>query len=225
MSFRDSLKAFIQPEKLTDAEKVFDKLYEQLDGYAADIRTLKQSLREKDGIKPEDFAKLEKERDDLLKANSESERARKKAETDLQKAGETAAQFRERTHKLMKDDGLRKALIDAGVKKEYLDAAHALLLRDIQVDDEKGEAFAVLVKDGKESRAAIADHVKAWGASETGKAFIAVPASSGGGAQGSGSGGTGAKLTRDQTFMEIRSKQGLEAANRWAIANPAEATQ
>lgn len=203
MSFREQLKGLIAPEKTADAEKVFAALEQQLDGYDTDIKALKKSLREKDGIKPEDFARLEEENAELKKANADQARALKKAEGDVQKAGETAAQFRERTHKLMKDDGLRKALVESGVKKEFLDAAHALLLRDIEVDDEKGEAFAKLVKDGKESRLAIPEHVKAWAASETGKAFIGAPVSSGGGAQGGGGGAPGAKTMTRAAFEAL----------------------
>lgn len=206
MSFRDSLKAFIDPTKLADAEKVFDKLDEQLDGYDADIKALKKTLREKDGIKPEDFAKLEEENATLRQSKADAEKALKKAESEAKGAKETAEQFRERTHKLVKDDGLRKALVETGIKKEYLDAVHALLRDSIQVDDEKGEAFALSKdKDGKESRASVADYVKAWGAGEQGKNFVGVPASSGGGAQGGGS-GSGASSSLAAKYEEAQSK-------------------
>jgi len=213
MSFRDSLKAFIVPEKLAEAEKVFDKLDEQLDGYAADIRTLKQTVREKDGIKPEDFAKLEKENDELRKVNAESARALKKSEDIAKQASETAAQYRERTHKLVRDEGLTKALAEGGVTDPvYLKMAHAFLRDSIQVDDDKGEAFALVTKDGKESRVALGDHVKAFLASDEGKKVVTVPGSSGGGSQGGGGGNLGPKTMTRAAFEALDASAKMTAS-------------
>lgn len=197
MSFRDQLKGFVAPEKLADFDKVADALDNQLSSYDADIKKLKADLRAKDGIKPEDFARLEDENAELRKANMESVRALKKAEGEAKTAGENAAQFRERTHKLVRDEGLTKELAAVGVTNpSYLKAAHAILRDGVQVDDDKGEAFAIVTKDGKESRLGIADYVKAWAASDEAKNFIIVPGSSGGGATGGGGNPTGKTMAK-----------------------------
>ena len=202
MGFREQLKGLIDPAKAAEADKVLDALDQQLDGYDSDIKALKKSLREKDGVKPEDLERLETENAELKKANADQARALKKAETDAKTATETAASYRERTHKLVRDDGLRKELVAQNVRKEYLDAAHALLREGIQVDDEKGEAFALVKdKDGKESRVALGDYVKTWASSDTGKNFVGVPPSSGGGSSG-GSANSGGSKTKTRAEFD-----------------------
>lgn len=180
---------------------VIDGLLDDIEPIASrDYATIMRLEKKAAGKSTEDVNALEAQiqalTDERDNAKREADKQVKALSKERDTLKESATQFRDRTHRLMKDDGLRKALVDAGVKKEYLDAAHALLLRDIQVDDEKGEAFAMLAKDGKETRFAIADHVKTWGASEQGKHFIGNPSSSGGGALGSGSHPIGKTMTR-----------------------------
>lgn len=190
---------------LSEALASIDKLKAKNDELIAEKRSTKTGAEAR---LADAEAKIDELSEALAKSQRESERAVKKAQEEAKAAAETAAQFRERTHKLMKDDGLRKALVEAGVKKEYLDAAHALLRDAIQVDDEKGEVFA-LDKDGK--RLSHADYVKSWAASETGKAFVGVPPSSGGGAQGGGSGGGSGKATVTRSAWD-----GMDGAARQA---------
>lgn len=80
------------------------------------------------------------------------------------------------------DAGLSTALAEVGVAKEFLPAVHALLRGQVQIADNAGELSAVA--GGK----ALPDFIKEWAQSDQGKAFVAAPNNSGGGAPGGGKG-------------------------------------
>lgn len=125
----------------------------------------------------------------LAKVQRDADRAVKKAEADAKAAQDLAAVKSGALSKLIRDDGLTNALVAVGVKKELLPAATAYLRERVQVDEEKGEAFAMVKgADGKESRKALAEFAKDWAQGDEGKHYVSVPPSSGGGSQGPGSG-------------------------------------
>ena len=83
------------------------------------------------------------------------------------------------TSKLLLDNGLTDALVNAGVKKELLPAVKALL-----------SGQAKVVADGNARKAVIGEKdlsafITEWSASDEGKHFIQAPANNGGGANGS----------------------------------------
>lgn len=198
MSFRDQLKALVVPEKAKEAEAIFDALDNTLYNYDKDIRDLKAKVRSTDNIKPEDFARIEEENAKLKQDLATKEREFKRVQDALKTAEEAATTNKSQLHTLMRDEGLRKSLLEANIKKEYLDAAQALLSRAVQVSD-AGEVEAVVVEKGKEVRKPLADFVKEWAGSEAGKNFVAAPVNSGG-----GSGGAGDKST--QTTKPTKSR-------------------
>jgi regulator of replication initiation timing len=198
--FRDQLKGLIAADKSEEANRVFDALDKVLDNNVADIDEMKRELRKRDGIKPEDFARLEKERDELKTALSEQTKALDKQGKDLKAAQESVGLKTSRLEKLLKDDNLTKALLEAGVKNPaHLKGAAAMLREIVQVDEEKSEAF-ILAKDpktGAETRKPLGEYIKnEWAASDDGKAYVSAPASSGGGSgnPGGGSGGGAGSL-------------------------------
>lgn len=154
MSFREKLTAFIAEDKKDEAGKVFDALDEQLDGYARDISKLKTSLREKDGIKPEDFAALEKERDEVKAKLSELEKKSKTLEKErdenAKKLAETSGKARDYERSVL----LREALGKHGIGKraaEDIGDAIAYIERMVSYDD-NGQAV-VKYKDGDTEKA------------------------------------------------------------------------
>lgn len=108
-------------------------------------------------------------------------------------------------HKLVKEDGISKALASINVvDPALLEGAKAILLPQVQ-----------LVVDGDEFKAQVgdkplADFVKEWSLGDLGKHYVTAPVSSGGGAGGSGSGGTGKKLTRAD-FEKLNPAQKADA--------------
>ncbi|WP_182086949.1 hypothetical protein [Aureimonas sp. ME7] len=82
--------------------------------------------------------------------------------------------------KLLVDDGLTKALIEAGVGKEYLKAAKAMLKDSVKILHEDGTYRAVVETDMGEDD--VGKFVQNWSQSDEGKVFISKP--TGGDAKG-----------------------------------------
>lgn len=97
--------------------------------------------------------------------------------------------------KLIVDDGLTNALTKAGVKPEYLDATKALL-REKTALKENGGKYEAQIGDKP-----LSDYIGEWAATDSGKAFIAAPQNTGGGATGGGSSG-GQKSFKDMSEIE-----------------------
>lgn len=147
----------------------------------------------------------------IAKMGADHKKALDKATADLKAAQDLAGAKSQALSRLIKDEGLTKELLAAGVKNPaHLKAAQAMLRELVQVDEEKGEAF-VLVKDAKgaETRKTIAEFAKEWAQSDEGKAFVSVAPSSGGGAQGGSSSGPGTDISKmTPTQVMEYAKQG-----------------
>ena len=147
----------------------------------------------------------------LTKAQTDAKKAADKFATDLKTAQDVAASKSATLSKLIKDEGLARELLSAGVKNPaHLKAAQAMLREQVAVDEEKGEAYVMLKDDkGVETRKSLGEFVKMWGASDEGKAFVMIPGSSGSGTSGGSVGAGGSdfsKMTPTQV-MEY-AKQG-----------------
>lgn len=211
MSFRDKIASLISEDKRKDAEAIFDELDSVLDGYSRDVRELKRSLREKDGIKPEEFASLEKENQTLKDQLSEQSKALKKAELEGKALSEKLVGEQNAINRLVLEDGLTKGLTELGITKPAMVAAARALLKDkgilsVKTDGEARAAIAKLKKDGKDLELDLGAYLKDWAGSDEGKEFI--PASGNG---GSGSG-------------KPQGKAGDKVVNRsdWEGMKPAE---
>jgi len=68
----------------------------------------------------------------------------------------------------------------AGVKKELLDGAKALIERHVKIESDGDNRVA------KVGDKALKDYVTEWAGSDIGKNYVAAPANSGGGGQGGG---------------------------------------
>lgn len=166
-----------------------------------ELKATKAELRKSKDIDPAEVTRLEEENDrlkaDLAKAQKEAKDATKAAETAT-KALEAETGF---TSKLLINDGIKSALIEAGVKDpDYIDALAV-----------KFASTASIITDGDARKAMIgdkvaADAIKEWAASDTGKKFIAAPVNSGGGAGGSGGGGGSGKSVTQDAFNSMSPK-------------------
>ena len=137
-------------------------------------------------ITPEQLAEVEAERDKLQAELVEARKLGKQVET-LTKELQVERSF---TGKLLVDDGLTKALTQAGVTNPVrLKAATAMLRAGVELKDRKA------LVEGKE----LADFVKEWAAGDEGKHFVEASLNSGGGAPGGAKDAGGGKtMTRAQ---------------------------
>lgn len=159
-------------------------------------------LKKKDDGEGGKVAELESKIDDLTeqlaKTTRDSEKLRKALEKERDDFKALAANEQTAVSRLVLDNGLTEALTKAGVRKELLPAARALLkeqgILSVKSEGDVRKAVAKLAKDGKEEELTLEDYItKHFVASESGKAFIPASGNSGAGAGGNGgAGGSGA---------------------------------
>jgi len=201
------VKAAIEAEakKLADAEAggLKKKTNELMD-------ELKDLKRKYDGVDPEDYRKLKdtkrKEGDDKVSP----EELRKKIEAEfsplVEKEKQRGDAAESKLKSLLIDNALTTALTEANIGKDFMKAAKALVQTSNKFDVTESGATV----DGQP----VADFIKKWVEGE-GKSFVAAPANSGGGANGSGKNGGGAsvdmsKMSATEKAAFIREK-GLDA--------------
>lgn len=153
-----------------------------------------KKLRKNSEIDPEEFNRLREENEELQGKVTEAQKAAKKASDDAQKAIKQAEAESSAVSKLLVDNGLTESLTKAGVKPEYLKAAKAMFANQVQVVQD-GESRVAKVGDK-----ALSDFVTSWAQGDEGKHFVAAPANSGGGSQGSKPGAAGAKTVKRAEF-------------------------
>lgn len=198
---KDELDAAV--EKAVEAIDV-DGLKSKIEELIGDNKKLKADARKAKEVDPAEVERLHSEVEELTgkltaaeKLAGEATKAREKAE----KALEAESGF---TQKLLIQDGIKTALIANGVKDEdFIDTLAARFAKDAKVTVD-GEDRKALIGDKP-----VADHIKEWAASDSGKKFVAAPANSGGGAQGGDNKG-GGKTTTRQAFDAM--DQGARAA-------------
>lgn len=190
------------PDPLTQADvdkAIKDALAKQREEFDTETAGLKDKnrellgkLRDAQGVKPEDLATAEARADKAeadLAALNKSVTTLTKERDNAVKALEAETGF---TSKLLINDGIKSALIEAGVKDpDYLDALAVKFASSASILTE-GDARKAMIGDK-----AAADAIKEWAGSDTGKKFIAAPVNSGGGAGGGNGGGSGKAVTQE----------------------------
>lgn len=147
-------------EKLTAAESRLEGLPDDFD--AETYETLRQQAEGKDAPQLDERLSAQKAQ---LEAKFAKER--EKLESRAQKLDGTL-------RRVMVDDGLTKALLDAGIDKTFLPAAKALLKEKGQIKlVEDDDAIQVFADNGVNDRTPLADYVRAWASEDEGKPFIA----------------------------------------------------
>lgn len=116
------------------------------------------------------------------------------------------------------EDGLTKALVEAGVAKEYLKAARAMLKPSVKViRDHDGTRRAVVETDLGEEE--IGKYVTNWSQSDEGKVFVAKPTG------GDATGGNGRHLGDNPWDSSNGKKPNLTKQQELISANPEKARQ
>lgn len=177
-----------------DIDAAVAKVQESIDKLEAKNAELVGDLRKarKAGeIKPEDLTAAEERADRAEAALAEAGKQVKTLTGERDKAVKALETETGFTQKLLIQDGLKSALIANGVKDEdFIDSLTA-----------KFAAGAKVVVEGEERKALIgdkplADVIKEWAGSDTGKKFVAAPANGGGGAPGGKQGEGGKTMVR-----------------------------
>jgi hypothetical protein len=182
------------------ADKTVEELEEEIGKLTAKNNELIGEIRKaKGGLSAEESARIAGDLDAAKAENIKLANALKKA-TDSQaaiaKESETKlAEKSAKIQKMLRDEGLVKGLIEAGVKNPAHLKATAAMLRDVvEVDEDKGEAFATV----NGIRRPLGEFIKGWAESDEGKAFIEAPVNSGAGASGGvGKAPAGGMMKRD----------------------------
>lgn len=143
-------------------------------------------------IDPAEHEQLKAELEEARTALAKTEKTYK---AEIDKLTKSVTDKDSALQKYLIDGGLTDALAKAGVAPQFMDAAKALLRSQAGIKADETGYQAVL---GEKS---IAEAVKEWAASDTGKHFVAAPRNSGGGAAGSQNGGT-QKAFKDMTSEE-----------------------
>lgn len=153
-----------------------------------------KKLRKDSAIKPEDFERLEAERDDLQAKLTQANKDLKTATATAEKATKALTDEQGFTTRLLADNGLSDALVKAGVNNPaHLKAVKAMLAGQVQIVAD-GDTRVAKVGDK-----ALADYVTEWAKSDEGKHFVSAAQNNGGGAHG-GAGQGGAKTMTRSAF-------------------------
>lgn len=193
-------------EAVAEAKKPLEKKRDEL---LNEVRDLKAKVRE-GGTDPLEVAKLEKKLEEAETALNATQSDLKKVikERDTFKTNfEAESLFSDQT---MLQNELTSALAANKIAPQFMDAAKALLAAQAKVV-RNGAERAVLAGDKP-----LADHVKAWAESDTGKHFVAAPSNGGGNGNGGGGEGGGKQMKRSQ-FDALDGISQAKAAREYEI--------
>lgn len=153
----------------------------------ADNKSLKRGAT----ITPEDLHAAEERADKAEARAAEAEKQIKTLTGERDKVAKTLEAEQAFTQKLLIQDGIKTALIAAGVKDEdFLDSLTA-----------KFSTGAVVTSEGDARKAMFGDkdlavHITEWAATDAGKKYVEAPNNGGGGAPGGKGGEAGADLLK-----------------------------
>lgn len=157
--------------KLSELEAEKEAILSKNKEILGELKKLKQQTKEVDAEKY--FAMA----DELETLKDSYQKLEKQYRADTEKLTKGLSEKDSVLQKLIVDDGLTNALTKAGVKPEFLDATKAFL-REKTALKQNGDKYEAIIADKP-----LNDYIGEWINTE-GKAFIAAPQNSGGGASG-----------------------------------------
>lgn len=167
---------------IEELQKQVSDLTSKLDNYEDEKQSLidknKELIKEKRNLKSKYEDVDMEEYSKVLAENEELKSNLTKLEKDYNSTNETLTAKDGYLQKVLVNDGLTKALLDAGVPKEFLEPAMAMLKPNAKVE-QKEDGYTALI-DGKE----VAEYTKDWFDNGAGKVFQMGVQNSGGGAGG-----------------------------------------
>lgn len=187
-------KTFTQADIDAALAKAAEKHDEDVAGLKRKVEELitsNKQLKRGAEIKPEDLQAAEDRAEKAEAALAEANKALKAVTTERDKAVKTLESEQAFTQKLLIQDGIKSALIANGVKDEdFIDTLSAKFATGATVKVD-GDARLALIGDKP-----VADAIKEWAGSESGKKFVAAPINGGGDAPGGGGQNGGKTITR-----------------------------
>jgi hypothetical protein len=189
-----------------------DELLAEKKNIAAENKKLKEQLEQIEAEKLEEQEKLAAKSGDVEKVKTQ---LKERYERELAQFKEKYTKVESQLHKHVIEEGLVKELVGAGVKKEFLPAATALIKTAYQAEiaENDGKPFAKF--DGK----SVNEFVAEWSKSDTGKHFVSADKNSGGGAQGANgvSRASGAKSMTRTDFEALQPIQRAQALKEGTV--------
>lgn len=168
-------------------EEATKGLISKRDELLREVKELKKGRQ----INPEDVAALETEVETLKGQLSEAQKTVKKAQSDAESARKALEGAEGFTQRLLVDNGLSDALTKAGVTNPvHLKAVKSMLAGQVKIEADGDNRIA------KVGDKALSDFVAEWAKGDEGKYFVAAPANSGGGANGSSGAGSTKQVAR-----------------------------
>lgn len=181
------------PEILALIEEVTAPLVGKTKELLGELRSAKAKAKGSD-IDPEDYARLQSEVEELSGKLGNTE---KMSKAEIAKLSKSLQEKDGALNGLLVDSGITEALAKAGVAPHYVNPLKAMFKTQAQLVNENGAYKAVIGDKG------VSDAISAYLSGDEGKHFVAAPANSGGGAQGSGVKGTPAAGKRgDMNAMQ-----------------------
>ncbi len=182
-----------------------DELLGKLKADKAEREAMKAQLDELTAAKDQAESEAATKAGDVegIKKQLEAKHAKEMEKLQAQLDGEKTV-----NRKLLVDNGLISALTEAGVAKEYLPAARALIQtsNEIELVDQDGQRIAQV------GGSALNEFVSAWAQSDTGKHFVAAPNNAGGGGQGSSSTDAKGKTIPREAWDNLSQSERMAAA-------------
>lgn len=156
------------PEEMAEKLSELEAEKESLLSKVKELKSEKLKLKSKyEDIDPEQYNKIIDEVESLRATN---EKLQKQYKTDLEKLSNDLNQKDTYLQKKIVDDGLRQSLIEAGVPKEFITPAMAMLKSEIKLANDNGEYKALV------GETALNEFVPKWYNEGDGKVFnIAKP--------------------------------------------------
>jgi hypothetical protein len=195
------VKALIEEVTAAATEALSAKNRELL----GEVKTLKAKAKGAD-IDPAEYAALQSKVEELTEELGKTQKASK---SEVEKLAKALTEKDSALTQHLIDAGLTDALAKAGVAPHYLNAAKAMFKGQAALKADGGQYLA-LIGDKP-----LVDAITAWAQSDEGKHFVSAPASSGGGAQGSGKAGSVNKNASQMTAEEKASFIGEHGIGKW----------
>lgn len=209
---------FVPADKVEEAKKVLTPLNEALTrtfkGYSDDIEAAKIRLRSVEGVKPEEFAKLEARVKELTDAVSAKDVELNDIKTKYDTANKSLLDTKSKLTTVAKETAIRKALTDAKLRiaPDAMEEVFGSIDRKVVTKDDGSFVIpsVIISKDaaGTEIRTPVeypvAEYLsKEWAVSPYAKRVLLADFSTGGGAKSAGDGmGSGSKPWKDMSLDE-----------------------
>lgn len=177
---KDKAKIAALEEKLSAYPDDFDP------AEIEELKALKARLQDEDDDDSEDGKKGKRDKLASMTVLHEQKIANiaKKTAAEMAKKDAKIVALENKIRRVMIEQGLTKALVEAGIRPEFMDAAMAMLQRRaiVEMDDDEDPVAMIKTDEGD---IPLEKYVPDWAASDQGKVFVAPP--KGGDANGSDS--------------------------------------